>query len=319
MINDEFSLQLTQNVANALLERITVAGADALVSEDLARLRRLVDAGHLNKKVVRQALHNIANNETLGAAIREAAAMEVANDFQVAAIKSASPGAASPHPYRSGDTLLPGNWPIDGLESCGWTPFTGDQAANFLSELNPIDGRIRVTPRTTAVHFRTLPWYENEVLIRVHDPDWQTKDLALYYLTCEQSLMRLNGSSPPIHEVNAKAPIRLNDLCVLDYLKFFCFFVRGDEGPFFIPADAAAPLLPPASVAVLSDDAKARLSVARLTHVDEQGTYHCEATVYYGNALFSAEFSVAPTGMIEMHNDTAICGDLPELIQAPLT
>ena len=92
MINDEFSLQLTQNVANALLERITVAGADALVSEDLARLRRLVDAGHLNKKVVRQALHNIANNETLGAAIREAAAMEVANDFQVAAIKSASPG-----------------------------------------------------------------------------------------------------------------------------------------------------------------------------------------------------------------------------------
>ncbi|HEY0955313.1 MAG TPA: hypothetical protein VGE36_11180 [Roseateles sp.] len=318
MINDEFSLQLTQNVANALLERITGASSDALVSEDLDRLRRLVAAGHLSKKVVRQALHNVANNEALSAGIRESAAAEVADDFQATAIKSANSGEAGLRPYRSADTLLPTDWPIDRLENCGWTRFTDEQATNFLSDINPVDGRIRVTPRTTAVHFRPLPWYESEVLIRVRDPDWQTPNLALYYLSCEKSLMRLNGTAHPIHEVNAKAPIRLTDLNALDYLRFFCFFVRSDEGPFFIPAGVADPLLPAASIAVLSDDAKARLSLAKLMHIDEHGKFRCEATVYYGNALFNADFSVAPTGMIEMHSDSPICGDLPERIQAPL-
>jgi hypothetical protein len=48
-------------------------------------------------------------------------------------------------------------------------------------------------------------------LIRVRDPSWANQKLNIYYLTDQGNLFRLNGTSPPIHEVNAKAPIKITD------------------------------------------------------------------------------------------------------------
>ena len=50
-----------------------------------------------------------------------------------------------------------------------------------------------------------MPFYERVVLIRVKDPGWTPKSLNIYYLTVDGNLYRLNGTSPPIHEVNARA------------------------------------------------------------------------------------------------------------------
>ena len=200
-----------------------------------------------------------------------------------------------------------------------WTPVTGEELDGFLTQVNPIDGKYQVSSKTTEVGWRTLPFYDNVVLIRMRDRTWGKQKLTIYYLTDQGALYRLNGTSPPIHEVNAKAPIRVSEQNVLEYLRFFCFFVRGEEGPFLIAESMQDPYIPQ------TDDAKTKAVIEGTVRAasyegrNEQGYFMCDAVVYYSNALFIATFAVQPGGMIEMLNDEPIAADLPVKVDAPVS
>ena len=199
-----------------------------------------------------------------------------------------------------------------------WNAVTGDELAGFLEQINPIDGKYRVSGESTQVHWRMLPFYETVALIRVHDPNWVNKKLNIYYLTDQGNLFRLNGTSPPIHEVNAKAPVKVNEQNVLDYLRFFCFFVRGEEGPFYISENMSDPNIPKNMDDTTRAVVEGTVRPATFEGMNEQGHYLCEAVVFYSNALFTANFAVQPTGMIEMLDDNPIAGDLPVKVEVPV-
>ena len=57
----------------------------------------------------------------------------------------------------------------------------------------------------------------------------------------------LNGSSGPIHEVNESESLEFSDQTVLDYIRFFFYFVRGDGG--FVLIESPAELDAPAGAA----------------------------------------------------------------------
>lgn len=199
-----------------------------------------------------------------------------------------------------------------------WNAVQGDELAGFLEQINPIDGKYKVSAATTQVHWRMLPFYESVALVRVKDPNWLGKNLNIYYLTDQGNLFRLNGTSPPIHEVNAKAPIKINEQNVLDYLRFFCFFVRGEEGPFYVSESMADPNMP----AQMDDGTRAviegAIRPASFDGMNPQGHYLCDAVVFYSNALFIANFAIQPSGMIEMLEDEPIMADLPVKIDCPV-
>ncbi len=198
-----------------------------------------------------------------------------------------------------------------------WNPVTGEEKDGFLSQVNPVDGKFKTSPQT-EVSWRSLPFYERVVLIRLRDPSWTPQNLNLYFLTLDGNLFRLNGTSPPIHEVNAQAPIKITDDNVLDYLRFFCFFVRGEEGPFLIAEDIDNPDLPK------NMDDKTRAAVAGSIRPasyegkNEKGFWLCDGVVFYSNALFIANFAVQPGGMIEMLDDEPIAPDLPVKVDVPI-
>lgn len=200
-----------------------------------------------------------------------------------------------------------------------WTSVEGDELAGFLEQVNPIGGKYKVSPQTTKVEYRMLPFYDQVALIRVKDPAWTPRNLYIYYLTDQGNLYWLNGTSPPIHEVNAKAPIRVTDDNVLEYLRFFCFFVRGDEGPFLIAESMEDPYIPKN----LDDRTRAVIEgvvrPASYERRDEQGNFLCDAVVFYSNALFFANFAVEPGGMIRMIDDNHIAADLPVRVDAPVS
>jgi len=204
-------------------------------------------------------------------------------------------------------------------EDNNWNPVVGEELEGFLAQVNPIDGKYQVNGKTTEVGWRTLPFYDNVVLIRLRDRTWGKNKLSIYYLTDQGTLYRLNGTSPPIHEINAKAPIKITEQNVLDYLRFFCFFVRGEEGPFLISENIGDPYIPQ------TDDARTKAVIegtvrpASYEGRNEQGYFMCDAVVYYSNALFIASFAVQPGGMIEMLNDDPIAADLPVKVDAPVT
>ncbi len=199
-----------------------------------------------------------------------------------------------------------------------WNDVTGDELAGFLEKINPVDGKYRTSPSSTQVSWRTLPFYENVALIRVQDPNWVNKKLCIYYLTDAGDLFRLNGMSPPIHEVNSKAPVKINEDNVLDYLRFFCFFVRGDAGPFYVSEDMEDPNLPTDMDATTKSVVSGSIRPASYEGMNEQGYFLCDAVVFYSNALFIANFAVQPSGMIEMLNDEPIAGDLSTKVDKPI-
>ena len=76
-----------------------------------------------------------------------------------------------------------------------WNPVTGDELAGFLEQINPVDGKYKVSSDTTQVAWRALPFYERVVLVRVKDAGWTPKSLNIYYLTIDGNLYRLNGTT----------------------------------------------------------------------------------------------------------------------------
>ena len=200
-----------------------------------------------------------------------------------------------------------------------WHSVTGDELAGFLEQIDPIDGKYRVSPQTAEVAWRTLPFYESVALIRVKDSNWVNKELVIYYLTDQGNLFRLNGTSPPIHEVNAKAPIKVNEQNVLEYLRFFCFFVRGEEGPFYIAESMDDPNMPGGMDETTRSVIEGTIRPASFEGLNDQGHYLCDAVVFYSNALFIANFAVQPSGMIEMLDDEPIAADLSARIDKPVS
>ena len=200
-----------------------------------------------------------------------------------------------------------------------WNPVTGDELSGFLDQINPVDGKYKVNADTTSVAWRQLPFYERVVLVRVKDPGWTPKKLTIYYLTIDGNLYRLNGTSPPIHEVNAMAPIKINEDNVLEYLRFFCYFVRGEEGPFLIAEDMGNPDLPTDMDEQTRSVVEGTIREASFEGKNEQGFFLCDGVVFYSNALFIANFAIQPSGMIEMLDDEPIAADLPVKVDSPIS
>lgn len=199
-----------------------------------------------------------------------------------------------------------------------WTPVEGEELVGFLDQIDDIDGKYKVSDQSTQVHWRMLPFYESVALIRVTDPNWVTPNLNIYYLTDQGNLFRLNGTSPPIHEVNAKAPIKVNEENVIDYLHFFCFFVRGEEGPFYIAETMEDPNMPEDMDDTTRQVIEGVVRPASYEGTNEQGHMLCNAVVFYSNALFYADFAVQQSGMIEMLDDEPIAADLPTKVDCPV-
>ena len=183
-----------------------------------------------------------------------------------------------------------------------------------------LDGSLPVDDEVTA-EVAALPFYDNYSLIALSSPKWDPF-MRVCYLTDGGNMFRLNGTSPPIHEVNAKAPVQINEANALAYLSFFCFFVRGDEGPFYVLHDLEDELLP--TEFRDGTDEILRSAVSRVMRsprlFGKSGNeIRASALVYYSNAIFSGDFRIAPSGMVEMAGDRPLMGELSVAMKWKLT
>lgn len=162
-----------------------------------------------------------------------------------------------------------------------------------------------------------LPFYDGARIVRLSPRPNGRIHPTRYWIDKEGDLYRLNGTSPPIHELNAKLPLRIDASNVADYLKFFCFFVRGEEGPFFIFDHLN---LADMSEDVTEEDAKLIADHVRPSWLigEREKGFDIAAPVYYSDALFAAYFYVQRSGMIEMKDDFPLVVDLPGRIHRPI-
>lgn len=122
------------------------------------------------------------------------------------------------------------------------------------------------------------------------------------------SVYILDGTSLPVHEANEREGVEISEETAPDYLRFFCFAVRGDEGPFLLFEEPAAP---PAE-----EDVQA-VSTAKLAQPiqaqgrDEEGRFLFWVPVKYRSDLFMSRFGVEPVGDVEMLEDSPLESNVP--------
>jgi hypothetical protein len=140
------------------------------------------------------------------------------------------------------------------------------------------------------------------------------------YVLCDAKAGKikiLNGTSPPIHEVNHElgderfGKVFEEEKQAEQYLRFFCWAIHGEEGPFYLVrrfreiAWAEAPR-DPSKIALAVNDPE-RLSYCGFAN----GYYSFRALVCYSNALFQAELRVDWSGEVAMLDDEPLFEDLP--------
>lgn len=193
-----------------------------------------------------------------------------------------------------------------------WQKVDGAAVDPFLKLINPIQGKFNASPATVTVEWCALPFYTSIALVRVNDASWPPNTGPFWYLAKQGRMFLLDGSSAPIHDANEADPIKVTEQNALDYLRFFCYFVHGDEGPFLIIEDIGHPALDKDK---LADDTRKviedALRPAAFEGTTAEGAFEASAMVLYGNALFSARFSMTENGMIEMIDDEPVAAELP--------
>lgn len=177
----------------------------------------------------------------------------------------------------------------------------------------------------TEIKAQHLSFYPDITFLMAKDPAWEPGNAFVYMLEHAGELTLLNGTSPPIHALNGDGLLDLNQDTVIDYLRFFTFFVRGEEGPFYIATTLDAPYAPDVLRAGGPGDHAETQEIFANIHQsirsfgrDQDGNWLVSVTVVYSNAVFISDFIIQPTGMIEMKDDTPVMADLPSKIDAPL-
>lgn len=196
----------------------------------------------------------------------------------------------------------------------GWKPIEETDALALYEKVAPIDGHIPLGAHINA-RMRTLPMYDEAKIICLTSDTWEN-GVRVCFLENEGNLYRLNGTSPPIHKVNEVAPIRIVESNVLYYISFFCLFVHGEGGPFYVVHDLEDELLPTGFADCTPQGASSARTPRdlfrrpRLFGQNERGFLRASALILYANSLFAADFEVQPKGIIEMVEDVPLMEEL---------
>lgn len=198
------------------------------------------------------------------------------------------------------------------FEEYTWQDVPASQIEPFLKMLNPIQGKHTASAASARVEWCQMPFYTTVALIKVDDKSWAPGTGPFWYLAKQGKMFLLDGTSAPIHDANEADPVKVTEANALDYLKFFCYFVHGDEGPFFVVEQIEHPALDLTKL----DGTKRRviedaLRPAAFEGKAASGNLETSAMILYGNALFAARFSITENGMIEMTDDQPVAADLP--------
>lgn len=198
------------------------------------------------------------------------------------------------------------------LDTVHWEYLSDEQKTATVELMIGYRKELQDSPETIELLFAELPFYRNISLLQADNPKWPAGFGPVWFLGNTDILYPLDGSSAPVHDANEADPVSVTAENVIDYVRFFCFFVHGDEGPFFVVENLEHPAFDEEKIS--AEEAK---NISRFLQppeymgATEMGTHEVTATILYGNALFGSRFAVTANGLIEMIDDEPLAADIP--------
>ncbi len=171
-----------------------------------------------------------------------------------------------------------------------WQPYAGERL--------PVNIPAISYSRTETV---ALPFYRSIRLMRIIYPSPSSE--PAYYLHYDEGwFQELWGASAPIHSANDFESVRLTPELGNYYIPFFCRFITGEEGFFYVLDNGDDPWLSPVREKIPKDILGA-IKPLEYAGTDEFGQMYYSAYVLYDNALFYSNFRLFSNGLIEMIED----------------
>lgn len=174
--------------------------------------------------------------------------------------------------------------------------------------------------RCSAIRKTSLPFYFAAELFELQfsgrNSSHEEEEILSAVFT-ENEVTLLDGNSDKLHHL-AKQHLNLNHSADWEsYLRFFCAYVRGELGPFYLCSDVSDLPIPEKETKNLPD------SLLRANFEIESSPettggmkwYKFRAILNYSDALFETNLNVFPSGMIEMLDDLPVADNLPILLR----
>lgn len=199
-----------------------------------------------------------------------------------------------------------------GYRSERWNFVEGEALVGIVAKLNKEQNRYVISTTNSRLVWRTLLFYPGATLVRVTDLSWRPHGLTMYFIGLRGQYRRLDGARRFIHFLNEKIPLKLTAQNIIDYLRFYCFFVRWQGRPFLLieqPEDLGhfTPALTDSQIAEIIP----HLSPITVISEDPVEGYALSATLRYSDSLFACTFMVTPKGHVRMLTESELPVKLP--------
>jgi hypothetical protein len=186
-----------------------------------------------------------------------------------------------------------------------WTRLKREDAHAVLDNLGNHPDSVIFSKDTTEVSSRSLPFYARYKLYRL--VNYATMPtFNLLYLSNGAEFITVDGTAEPIYLVNARDPVRLNEMNVIPYLDFFFGNVQGSEGDVFLIKD---PRKMPVLESLSADQRQAVIGMFRPLRVAPdhvQHSYKVSGTIYYGGGLIGATIHVSREGRLSFQDQSLL-------------
>jgi AAA+ superfamily predicted ATPase len=149
-----------------------------------------------------------------------------------------------------------------------------------------------------------LPFYAHLELVDVQVTSLGFAERA-FLLFGDGHCLWLDGTSAPIHQANEIESPVLTAATVLDYVRFFCLFVRGTDGSFNI-VEAPEQLVATTATAASLDEARKVVAEWPFAAIEEDAGFRVTAAVAFLGNLFKTEFRLTAGGDIQMIDDSSV-------------
>lgn len=182
-----------------------------------------------------------------------------------------------------------------------------DKALELIEFVSPIDG-MEISPAYSNVYVKSLPFYEKVDLIHLQTQGFEGEEIFYFFIEDhnKNEYIMLKGMSDVIHDLNSTGVLRLNDENIVDYLKFFCQFVKDDEGECFFIVEGEES----ETIDGLSPYDKSRylrkFEGTKIIEFAEMFKFHVEARVYHTGHVYDALFELKKDGAVEMLKDEMV-------------
>ena len=169
----------------------------------------------------------------------------------------------------------------------GLAPVYGYEARQFLLDIYAPE-----SPDLSEVQAVDLSFYKEYRLYKYIDKSADPVEVY-YYLYKPGITYLLDWSNAPIYSINTTGVLQLAPETVIDYAKFFFYFVRGQLGTFIIAEKPQDLVWLPEAIEEEKTVVESQLMPVTYQGVDDDKRYVLHCSIIFKDALFSSDITIA--------------------------